>query len=168
MACKDTIKAREFLQRVDELAKEYDANYFIVTDGASKINNNGNPAVDNCRRAQEDWERQNGFDPDEDWGVKAPESCSFFNGEELKRNLQSYLDSRGITADEYYQEILDSQGDGIYIIEESVVHKSPFQQFQQNFLDALADAINKEEYERLDSLYEKGKKEENWNTSKNY
>lgn len=66
-ACKDLKSAREFVSKVGELAKKYDANYFIVTDGASGIHNNGNPAVKNARDSQIKWEKKHGFDPDEDW-----------------------------------------------------------------------------------------------------
>lgn len=69
-SCKDVDTARKFLQDVDKIAKKYDANFFIVTDGAS-ITRNGrgesNPAVRNAREKQIEWERKNGFDPDEDW-----------------------------------------------------------------------------------------------------
>ena len=43
-------------------------NYFLVTDGASGISNNGNPAVRNAREAQIKWELEHGADPYEDWG----------------------------------------------------------------------------------------------------
>ena len=70
-ACKDIDTARRFVRDVGKLAKKYNANYFIVTDGASGTSNgNGgisNPAVRNAREAQIKWERENGFDPDEDW-----------------------------------------------------------------------------------------------------
>lgn len=66
-ACKDLKHAREFVYKVGQLAKKYNANYFIVTDGASGIHNNGNPAVKNARDAQVKWENDNGGDPDEDW-----------------------------------------------------------------------------------------------------
>lgn len=69
-ACKDVKTAREFVQKVGKLAKKYDANYFIVTDGASGISNNGNPAVKHARDAQIEWEKKNGFDPDEDWSTE--------------------------------------------------------------------------------------------------
>ena len=59
--------AKEFLNKVRELAEEYGLNFFCVTDGASAISNNGNPAVENARQAQIDWEIENGFDPNEDW-----------------------------------------------------------------------------------------------------
>ena len=62
----DVEKAMEFLEKVDELAKLYQLNYFIVTDGASRINNNGNPAVKNARDAHAAWELENGFDLYED------------------------------------------------------------------------------------------------------
>ena len=70
-ACKDLKSAREFVFKVGELAKKYDANYFIVTDGASGIHNNGNPAVKNARDSQIKWEKKHGFDPDEDWSKKS-------------------------------------------------------------------------------------------------
>ena len=66
-ACKDVATARKFVREVEKIAKRYDANYFIVTDGASGIHNNGNPAVKNARDAQVKWEKENGYDPDEDW-----------------------------------------------------------------------------------------------------
>ena len=66
-ACKDLKSAREFVSKVGELAKKYNANYFIVTDGASGIHNDGNPAVKNARDSQIKWEKEHGFDPDEDW-----------------------------------------------------------------------------------------------------
>lgn len=69
-ACKDLKSAREFVSKVGELAKKYDANYFIVTDGASGIRNNGNPAVKDARDSQIKWEKEHGFDPDEDWSKK--------------------------------------------------------------------------------------------------
>ena len=69
-ACKDVATARQFVTDVDKLAKKYDANYFIVTDGASGVRNNGNPAVRNARLAQIEWEKNNNGDPDEDWSDK--------------------------------------------------------------------------------------------------
>lgn len=78
-ACKDVETARKFVRDVGKLAKKYDANYFIVTDGASGTSNNGNPAVANARRAQIEWEKRNGFDPDEDWSKdKVNESIDTF------------------------------------------------------------------------------------------
>lgn len=70
-ACKDLATARRFVWDVGKLAKKYNANYFIVTDGASGTSNgNGgvsNSAVKNARLAQIEWEKNNGGDPDEDW-----------------------------------------------------------------------------------------------------
>ena len=71
-ACKDTLHARKFINEVKVLAKRYNANYFIVTDSASEYFNsvgNGvhNPAVDNARDKQIEWEKNNGFDPYENW-----------------------------------------------------------------------------------------------------
>lgn len=64
----NTETAREFIREVIELGEKYNANFFIVTDGASATRNNGNnDAVRNARLAQIEWEKRNGFDPDEDW-----------------------------------------------------------------------------------------------------
>jgi hypothetical protein len=65
---QDIAKARKFVKDVIDMAKERNLNCFVVTDGASGITNNGNEAVRNARKAQEEWERKHGFDPDEDWG----------------------------------------------------------------------------------------------------
>ena len=66
-ACKDVATARQFVSDVGKLAKKYDANYFIVTDGASGIHNNGNEAVRHARQSQIEWEKAHGADPNEDW-----------------------------------------------------------------------------------------------------
>lgn len=66
-SCKDLKAARELTQKVREIAKEYNANYYFVTDGASSTNNSGNPAVKVARDAVAKWERENGFDDKEDW-----------------------------------------------------------------------------------------------------
>lgn len=77
-ACKDLKSAREFVNKVGKLASKYNANYFIVTDGASGIKNNGNPAVRNARLAQIKWENENGGDPDEDWSKTINESKDIY------------------------------------------------------------------------------------------
>ena len=38
-----------------------------MTDGASGTSNKGNPAVRHARECQIQWEKEHGFDPDEDW-----------------------------------------------------------------------------------------------------
>lgn len=67
-ARKNTEEARKFVTDVGKTAKKYDANFFVVTDGASGYHNgpNSNPAVKNARDQQIEWEKKNGFDPDED------------------------------------------------------------------------------------------------------
>lgn len=64
---EDTGKAREFLNRVRQLALEYDLDFFIVTEGASAISSRGTPAVEHARRCHEEWERQHNIDPEHDW-----------------------------------------------------------------------------------------------------
>ncbi len=60
-------KAREFCQEVKKLAQKYNVPFFVVTDGASAISNNGCPAVKNARDNHILWEKENGYDPEEDW-----------------------------------------------------------------------------------------------------
>lgn len=60
-------KAREFCEKVRILAKEYDLPFFVVTDGASSTNNNCCEAVRVARDNHIKWEKENGFDPYEDW-----------------------------------------------------------------------------------------------------
>ena len=60
---------RLFLNEVDKLAKLYNADYFIVTNGGSKYSNRGEGAIEHARRCHEDWEREHGFDPTEDWAL---------------------------------------------------------------------------------------------------
>lgn len=59
--------ARKFCQEVKELAKKYGLSFFVVTEGASTISNNGCEAVKNARDNHIKWEKENGFDPYEDW-----------------------------------------------------------------------------------------------------
>lgn len=60
-------QSRKFCQKVKELAKEYDLSFFVVTEGASAISNNGCEAVKNARDNHIKWEKEHGFDPYEDW-----------------------------------------------------------------------------------------------------
>ena len=63
--------SRSFVEEVRELAAKYDLSFFIVTERASAYSNRGNAAVKNAREAQIEWERRNGFDPEEDWSKEA-------------------------------------------------------------------------------------------------
>lgn len=93
-ACKDIEAARKFVTEVGKLAKKYNANYFIVTDGASGIHNEGNPAVKNARDSQIEWEKKNGFDPDEDWSKDIKESADdTLTGNSTKTSIQLYCAS---------------------------------------------------------------------------
>lgn len=64
-------KAREFCMEVKKLAQKYDLPFFVVTDGASATHNNGCEAVKNARNSHIKWEKENGFNPYEDWSKKA-------------------------------------------------------------------------------------------------
>ena len=75
-------RARAFVAAVRRMALKRKLNYFLVTDGASGISNNGNPAVRNAREAQIKWELEHGADPYEDWSKKAgynPRQATFFS-----------------------------------------------------------------------------------------
>ena len=63
-------KARQFCQDVKKLAEKYDLPFFVVTDGASAISNNGCPAIKKARDNHILWEKQNGYDPSLDWSKK--------------------------------------------------------------------------------------------------
>ena len=62
--------ARDLIREIKELAKKRGLNVFAVTDGASGISNNGNPAVRAAREAHMKWELEHGSDPYEDWGSR--------------------------------------------------------------------------------------------------
>lgn len=62
-------KARDFCRDVQKLGQKYNLSFFFLTEGASATSNNGNPAIRHARESHEQWERENGFDPDEDWGI---------------------------------------------------------------------------------------------------
>ena len=68
-------KARQFCQDVKMLAQKYDLPFFVVTDGASAISNNGCPAVKNAREHHILWEKENGHNPDEDWSKDSSLTC---------------------------------------------------------------------------------------------
>lgn len=75
------IKAREFCEKVRLLANEYDLPFFVVTDGASSTHNNGCEAVKIARDNHIKWEKENGFNPDEDWTNKKHERIDFTKSE---------------------------------------------------------------------------------------
>ena len=69
-ACKNKEEAIKFITEVRKLAEKFNANFFIVTDGVSGYSNgNGKSdiAVKNARNKHIEWEKEHGFDPDEDW-----------------------------------------------------------------------------------------------------
>lgn len=61
------LKARQFVSEVIELAKKYELPFFIVTDGASAINNTNCNAVEYARKAHIEWEEKYGIDSEHDW-----------------------------------------------------------------------------------------------------
>ena len=63
-------KSRRFCLEVKELAKKYDLPFFFVTDGASATSNNGCAAEKNARDSHIKWEKENGYDPYENWSEK--------------------------------------------------------------------------------------------------
>lgn len=62
--------ARQFCQEVKILVQKYNLPFFVVTDGASAISNNGCLAVKKVRESHIKWEKGNGYNPYEDWGKK--------------------------------------------------------------------------------------------------
>lgn len=60
-------KAREFCKKVADLAEEYGLSFFLVTEGVSITRNKGVDAVRHARICHEEWERNHGENPNEDW-----------------------------------------------------------------------------------------------------
>lgn len=104
-ACKNVDEARKFVWEVKKIAKKYDANFFLVTDGASGTQNGvggvSNPAVKHARDEHIKWEKKNGGDPDEDWGSQF-ENGSYINTSETNEEdiMESYKN------DSIFQEIV--------------------------------------------------------------
>lgn len=73
---EQALKARRFVAEVTELAQAYGLNFFVVTDGASAIRNEGNPAVAHARACHTQWERANGVDPSHDWAREPDEKTA--------------------------------------------------------------------------------------------
>ena len=57
-------KAKQFVDDVGTIAKNYGLPVFVVTDGASLIDNNGCEAVEHARAAHKDWELKNNITDD--------------------------------------------------------------------------------------------------------
>lgn len=110
-ACKSVNDARKFVSEVGKLAKKYDANYFIVTDGASgKLNKqNENPAVEHARKAHMKWEKQNGIDPYEDWKKGIPGEPFYFYHLVPKSSNRSRtaVSTQGIVSLQYWYDTKD-------------------------------------------------------------
>ena len=64
---KNILKARKFINEVQNLAAKYDLPFFVVTEGASAISNDNCDAVEHARKAHINWEIKNGIDPYHDW-----------------------------------------------------------------------------------------------------
>jgi hypothetical protein len=67
MIDNETLKARQFVWEVKELANKYELPFFVVTEGASGISNVNCEAVEYARKAHIEWELKYGIDPDHDW-----------------------------------------------------------------------------------------------------
>lgn len=66
---KDLRNAREFCLEVKELAEKRKLPFFVVTEGASATSNNGCDAVRHARECHVKWEKENGYNPYEDWSL---------------------------------------------------------------------------------------------------
>ena len=65
------------------ITNEYDLDFFCVTEGASVYSMKSvdkNSAIYNARQSQIKWEKENGFDPNEDWGAKQNKTVKQMNG----------------------------------------------------------------------------------------
>jgi len=62
-----TLKARQFVREVKELAQKYELPFFIVTDGASAIDNTSCEPIEHAQKSHIEWEIKHGIDPHHDW-----------------------------------------------------------------------------------------------------
>ena len=62
--------AKQFILEVRDLAKKYNCNFFIVTDGASAIFNKGNEIVEKHRRLQIELDKEMGINPFDNWEIE--------------------------------------------------------------------------------------------------
>ena len=67
MIDKRILQARQFVLEVRKLANEYKLPFFVVTDGASGIDNTDCEAVEHARKAHAEWELKQGINPNHDW-----------------------------------------------------------------------------------------------------
>ena len=73
MVEEQTLKARQFVWEVKELAKKYGLPFFVVTEGASGIDNIDCEAVRHAGSAHTEWEIKHGIDPNHDWEISISE-----------------------------------------------------------------------------------------------
>ena len=106
-ACKDLATARKFASEVKELASKYDANFYLVTDGASATNNDGtNNAVKFARDSMKKWESNNGFDPEEDWSIHESQDESHLDKDHTTKKGYTfkYIDLDSPEAEKYVKD----------------------------------------------------------------
>jgi RimJ/RimL family protein N-acetyltransferase len=102
-SCKDLATARKFASEVKELSKKYDANFYLVTDGASATNNDGtNDAVKYARDTMKKWETKHGFDAEEDWSKESSitESSDSNNGLSNKEILDIITIKKSLSSED--------------------------------------------------------------------
>lgn len=164
-SCKNLKSARNFVSEVRKLAEKYDANFFIVTDGASGYHNTGNPAVRNARNAQIEWEKKNGFDPDEDWSTNLMEA-TLFNKKDIHHKVEDF--ESGKTNILF---ITGLSGSGKSTMARQLVAKHNAIYIE---LDIIAEAIDKDHWidespasSNVQSIYLAFKKSSNYQQSKN-
>ena len=96
-SCKTLKDARKLCNDVRRIAKKYDANFFFVTDGASAYSNgNGeqNPAAKEMRNHMDEWEKKNGFNPDDDWSNNINDTSNYKLKEQYE---ESYITESNIS-----------------------------------------------------------------------
>lgn len=127
-------KAKEFCNKVKNLAKEYNLSVFIATDGTSLTYNNDNPCVKFHREKQIEWENQNGFNPNEDWSNDI--------------DLINIIRDNNIVCDEQYKDIAKLMLDNDYYHMsistnyKKYINKLNIDLYKTN-LDAIKNKINK-------------------------
>lgn len=146
-SCKDTATARAFVAEVRDIAKKYNANFFVVTDGASAYHNgdgSNNPAVKNARDKHVEWEKKNGLDPNEDWAKNEDCDTEVFTEASLSESFmfQKLNDNSSITT-----RIADIIRTGM-VVERSFIEEQYYQMSKTRLsplVDKVLDAYDKDD-----------------------
>ena len=162
-ACKDLADARNFVTEVSKLAKKHNANFFLVTDGASGYSNGNettNEAVKLARDNQIKWEKEKGFDPDENWAKEATE-----DEDDIEKNPSTETTVKTPSKKNVFQRIQNKALDADVQFKKKVANGKRLETDAKNALKAVAkipeNIVNsvKKDIEHWDEMDDNRRKE---------